>query len=100
MLTIHSSKLGISKNDLEAKLDANVAKFGLQNGMKKKWFKIKDGLIQKEAAEVKDEDAELLRKIQSNTGLEDIKKDVFDNFKKRKIITQEVTKYFKITKGA
>lgn len=68
--------------------------------MKKKWFKIKDGLVQKEAADVQDEDAELLKRIQSNVGLEDVKKDVFDNFKKRKIITQEITKYFKIAKGA
>lgn len=68
--------------------------------MKKKWFKIKDGLIQKEGADVKDEDAELLRRIQTNVNLEDIKKDVFDNLKKRKIINQEVTKYFRITKGA
>lgn len=68
--------------------------------MKKKWFKIKDGLIQKEAADIKDEDAELLRRIQTNVNLEDIKKDVFDSLKKRKIINQEVTKYFRITKGA
>ncbi|KAL4508448.1 hypothetical protein ABPG72_003752 [Tetrahymena utriculariae] len=91
---------GISKSDLEAKFDPNVFKFGLQNGMKKKWFKIKDGLIQKEAAEVVDEDAALLKRIESNSNLEDIKKEVFNDLKKRKIITQEVIKYFKINKGA
>ena len=56
--------------------------------MKKKWFKLADGVVQKLVEDAKDDDAELLRRIQENKDLDTVAKDVFENLKKRKIIQQ------------
>lgn len=68
--------------------------------MKKKWFKLADGKVQKLVEEAKDEDAELLRHIQENKEVDTISKDVLDSLKKRKIISSQVIRYFKVSKGA
>lgn len=69
--------------------------------MKKKWFGLKDGLVQRnvDPAATKDEDAELLQRIQANKDIETIPKEVLDNLKKRKIIAPSTTRYFSISKG-
>ncbi|EGR29197.1 phenylalanyl-tRNA alpha subunit, putative [Ichthyophthirius multifiliis] len=90
---------GINKDELGKNFDKNVFKFGFQNGMKKKWFLIQDGLVKKLTQNVIDEDSILLKKIKGNTDLETIPKEVLDNLKKRKIISLEIIKYFEVKKG-
>ena len=89
---------GITKVDLENKFK-DIFQFGFQNGMKKKWFAInkEKGVVLKSKPNVDDEDQVILRNIDSKVGEQ--KKEVIDALKKRKLISQAVTKFFKVLKG-
>jgi len=65
--------------------------------MKKKWFALEKDQVKRTNNEVRDEDGETLVAIRDNKG--EFDKTIYDTLKKRKLIQQDVLKYFKTTKG-
>lgn len=88
---------GIKREDLQKLVEGNTFKIGFQNAMSKKLIQVDKGVVRKAEGEVTDEDRNLL--VEAVAG-QNAAKDVVDRLKKRKLIVQEVSKSFRVSKGA
>jgi phenylalanyl-tRNA synthetase alpha chain len=89
---------GISKEQVIQKpnIGEDGFKFGLQNGMKKKWFTFQNNIVKKNVPDAVDDEAENLKKIKEG---QELSKEVIENLKKRKTIELSVTKFYEVVKG-
>lgn len=70
----------------------------MQNGIRKKWIAIEAGKLVRKVEDVQDKDAEHLNAIKNGQGTT-VPKEVIADFKKRKLITEQVIKFYEVQKG-
>ncbi|KAK3024772.1 hypothetical protein RJ639_044933 [Escallonia herrerae] len=88
---------GISREELQRKLDASVFKIGFQQGIKNKWIEMgKSQLVSRKVQKVDDKVKDLLLQIQGGKA---INREDADALKRRKLIAPQTWKGYSVKKG-
>lgn len=90
-----------SKDDVESKVGALVAKVGFAKAMKNKWIKLESDKksVTRIAEALKDDDKEQLSAYLNDAKLDNHDKKVVEALKKRKLLNVVSNKSYKVTKG-
>ncbi|GMH13436.1 hypothetical protein Nepgr_015277 [Nepenthes gracilis] len=86
---------GISRDELQKKVDPSVFKIGCAQASKNKWVEIKQ-LVSRKVEHVEDKVKELLIRIQDG---EMVEQEEIDSFKRRKLIMPQTWKGYSVRKG-
>lgn len=89
---------GISREELQRRVDGSVYKIGSSQAMKNKWVELGKLLVSRKVGSVEDRVRELLIKIKEGDGKDVDSKDI-DALKKRKLITLQTWKGYFLRKG-
>ncbi|XP_077218091.1 phenylalanyl-tRNA synthetase, putative / phenylalanine-tRNA ligase [Tasmannia lanceolata] len=87
---------GISREDLQKKVDPSIYKIGCSQAAKNKWVEIGKSLVIRKVPHVEDRVKDLLKRIQNGEVVDP--KDV-DDLKKRKLIALQTWKGYSLRKG-
>ena len=92
----------VPKTTVEEKVGKEIAKIGFAKAMQKKWVQLcgaQKENVKRVAAELVDEDRDLLQKIAADPNPEKHDKKVVDGLKKRQLLNLVSKKSYKVTKG-
>ncbi|KAK9281819.1 hypothetical protein L1049_004725 [Liquidambar formosana] len=87
---------GISREELQRKVDPSVYKIGCSQAMKNKWVEMGKQLVSKKVQNVDDKVKDLLIRIQDGKAID---QDDIDTLKKRKLIAPQIWKGYSVKKG-
>ncbi|KAK9286433.1 hypothetical protein L1049_014830 [Liquidambar formosana] len=87
---------GISREELQRKVDPSVYKIGCSQAMKNKWVEMGKQLVSRKVQNVDDKVKDLLLKIQDGEAIE---QDDIEALKKRKLIAPQIWKGYSVRKG-
>lgn len=92
----------VPKTTVEEKVGKEIAKIGFAKAMQKKWVQLcgaQKENVKRVAAELVDEDRDLLQKIAADPNPEKHDKKIIDGLKKRQLLNIVSKKSYKVTKG-